>query len=124
MLHHLDLKSACRTSAFVDRADDSWRQQPMPRVIRHAVAVRPSRKGGNKVQRASAVKSRGILVCGFARRPPAASAGALPLAFSSEINSLSRSVSDRPGDLCRIVAEESSSSNRVVLQVVENKDAL
>jgi|ERR1035441_6422773 hypothetical protein len=81
-------KSACRTSAFVDRADDNWRQQPMPRVIRHAVAVRHSRKGGNKVQRASAVKNRGILVCGFARRPPAASARALPAAIPNGISSL------------------------------------
>ena len=53
---------------------------------------------------------------------PAASAGALPLTFSYGINNLSRSISGRPADLCRIVAKESTRFNRAVLQVVENKD--
>ena len=55
-------------------------------------------------------------------RPPAASAGALPLTFFYGINNLRRSISGRPADLCRIVAKESTRSNRAVLQVIENKD--
>jgi hypothetical protein len=59
---------------------------------------------------------------GFRGRSPAASAGALPLTFFYGINNLRRSISGRPADLCRIVAKESTRSNRAVLQVIENKD--
>jgi hypothetical protein len=59
---------------------------------------------------------------GCSGRPPAASAGALPLTSSYGINNLSSSISGPSADLCRIVAKESTRCNRAVLQVVENKD--
>ena len=55
-------------------------------------------------------------------RPPAASAGALPVTFSYGIKNLSRSISGRPADLRRIVAKEPTRINMAVLQVIENKD--